>query len=158
MVVSRLWVNFILGLNFLFFCFKLIIIHYHTPKQKKIKFKPTPWTTTYTRGASANSTSITVAAKHAHRSSAITVKHNEATEGKPNVFNVLLSEFKYATISSQRPRALKIASNCLNNLTTYDLLKVNDVQINVLALLKSLWSVFFFFFFLFLKVFKTVYL
>ena len=32
--------NFILGLNFIFFCFKLIIIHYHTQKQKKIKFKP----------------------------------------------------------------------------------------------------------------------
>ena len=36
-----LWFNFILGLNFIFFCFKLIIIHYHTQKQKKIKFKPT---------------------------------------------------------------------------------------------------------------------
>ena len=35
-----LWFNFILGLNFIFFCFKLIIIHYHTQKQKKIKFKP----------------------------------------------------------------------------------------------------------------------
>ena len=34
-------INFILGLNFIFFCFKLIIIHYHTQKQKKIKFKPT---------------------------------------------------------------------------------------------------------------------
>ena len=32
--------NFILGLNFIFFCFELIIIHYHTQKQKKIKFKP----------------------------------------------------------------------------------------------------------------------
>ena len=32
--------NFILGLNFIFFCLKLIIIHYHTQKQKKIKFKP----------------------------------------------------------------------------------------------------------------------
>ena len=32
--------NFILGLNFIFFCFKIIIIHYHTQKQKKIKFKP----------------------------------------------------------------------------------------------------------------------
>ena len=28
-----LWFNFIL-------CFKLIIIHYHTPKQRKIKYKP----------------------------------------------------------------------------------------------------------------------
>ena len=35
-----LWFNFILGLNFIFFCFELIIIHYHTQKQKKIKFKP----------------------------------------------------------------------------------------------------------------------
>ena len=38
--VYMLWFNFILGLNFIFFCFKLIIIHYHTPKQRKIKFKP----------------------------------------------------------------------------------------------------------------------
>ena len=35
-----LWLNFILGLNFVFFCFKLIIIHYHTPPKKKRKFKP----------------------------------------------------------------------------------------------------------------------
>ena len=35
-----LWFKFILGLNFIFFCFKIIIIHYHTQKQKKIKFKP----------------------------------------------------------------------------------------------------------------------
>ena len=35
-----LWFNFILGLNFIFLCFNLIIIHYHTPKQRKIKFKP----------------------------------------------------------------------------------------------------------------------
>ena len=35
-----LWFNFILGLNFIFFCFKLIIIHNHTQKQKKRKFKP----------------------------------------------------------------------------------------------------------------------
>ena len=34
-----LWFNFILGLNFISLCFKLIIIHYHTKKQKKIKFK-----------------------------------------------------------------------------------------------------------------------
>ena len=38
--VYMLWSNFILGLNYLFFCFKLIIIHYHTQKQKKRKFKP----------------------------------------------------------------------------------------------------------------------
>ena len=35
-----LWFNFILGLNFIFLCFKLIILHYHTLKQRKIKFKP----------------------------------------------------------------------------------------------------------------------
>ena len=34
-----LWFNFILGLSFIFFCFELIIIHYHTQKQKKIEFK-----------------------------------------------------------------------------------------------------------------------
>ena len=35
-----LWLNFILGSNFIFLCFKLIIIHYNTQKQKKIKFEP----------------------------------------------------------------------------------------------------------------------
>ena len=35
-----LWFNFIPGLSFLFFSFKLIFIHDHTQKQKKIKFKP----------------------------------------------------------------------------------------------------------------------
>ena len=35
-----LWFNFILGLNFIFLCFKLIIIHYHSQKQRQIKFKP----------------------------------------------------------------------------------------------------------------------
>ena len=30
--ILKLWSNFILSLNFLFFCFKLIIIHYHTQK------------------------------------------------------------------------------------------------------------------------------
>ena len=35
-----LWFNFILGLNFIFFCFKLIIIHYDTQKQRKMKFQP----------------------------------------------------------------------------------------------------------------------
>ena len=39
-LLHLLWFNFILGLNVIFFCFKLIIIHYHTPKQKKITFKP----------------------------------------------------------------------------------------------------------------------
>ena len=38
--MSLLWFNFILGLNFIFFCFKLSIIHYHTQKQRKMKFKP----------------------------------------------------------------------------------------------------------------------
>ena len=28
------------GLNLIFFCFKLIIIDYHTQKQNKIKFNP----------------------------------------------------------------------------------------------------------------------
>ena len=37
--VLLLWFSFILGTNFIFLCFKLIIIHnYHTPKQRKIKF------------------------------------------------------------------------------------------------------------------------
>ena len=35
-----LWFSFILGLNFISLCFKLVIIHYHTRKQKEIKFKP----------------------------------------------------------------------------------------------------------------------
>ena len=35
-----LWFNFIPGLSFRFFSFKLIFVHYHTQKQKKIKFKP----------------------------------------------------------------------------------------------------------------------
>ena len=35
-----LWFNFILGLNFIFHCFKLIIIHYHIQTQREIKFKP----------------------------------------------------------------------------------------------------------------------
>ena len=39
-ILYMLWLNFILGLHFIFPCFKLIIIHYHTPKQRKIKFKP----------------------------------------------------------------------------------------------------------------------
>ena len=34
-----LWFNFILGLNFIFLSFKLIIIHYHTQKQRELKFK-----------------------------------------------------------------------------------------------------------------------
>ena len=38
--IHMLWFIFILGLSFIFLCFKLIIIHYHTPKQRKIKFKP----------------------------------------------------------------------------------------------------------------------
>ena len=35
-----LWFIFILGLNFISLCFKLIIIHYHTQKQRETKFKP----------------------------------------------------------------------------------------------------------------------
>ena len=35
-----LWFNFILGSNFNFLCFKLIVIHYNTQKQKKRKFEP----------------------------------------------------------------------------------------------------------------------
>ena len=30
-------VQFYLGVNVIFFCFKLVIIHYHTPKQREIK-------------------------------------------------------------------------------------------------------------------------
>ena len=40
LIIFMLWLNFIIGLNFTFFCFKLINIHYHTQKQRKIKFKP----------------------------------------------------------------------------------------------------------------------
>ena len=32
--------NFILGLNFITLCFKLIILHHHTQKQREIKCKP----------------------------------------------------------------------------------------------------------------------
>ena len=47
-VMHMLWLNFFLGLNVIFLCLKLIIIHYHTPKQRKIKFKPRKnWTTTH---------------------------------------------------------------------------------------------------------------
>ena len=35
-----MWLNFILGLNFIFLLFQTHYQHYHTPKQKKIKFKP----------------------------------------------------------------------------------------------------------------------
>ena len=38
--LRMLWFNFILGLIFISHCFKLIIMHYHTPKQREIKFKP----------------------------------------------------------------------------------------------------------------------
>ena len=31
--------NFVNGFNFIIFCFKLIILHYHTQKQKRRKFK-----------------------------------------------------------------------------------------------------------------------
>ena len=35
-----LWFDFILGLNFISLCFKLIVIHYHTQKKREINFKP----------------------------------------------------------------------------------------------------------------------
>ena len=35
-----MWFNFILGLNFIFLCFKLLIAHYRTLKQREIRFKP----------------------------------------------------------------------------------------------------------------------
>ena len=35
-----LWFNFILGLIFISLCFKLVTIHYYTPKQRDRKFKP----------------------------------------------------------------------------------------------------------------------
>ena len=38
--MTMLCFNFIISLNSIFFCFKLIIIHCHTQKQKKRKFKP----------------------------------------------------------------------------------------------------------------------
>ena len=38
--IYMLWFNFIPGLNFIFFYFELIIIHYHTQKQMIIKLKP----------------------------------------------------------------------------------------------------------------------
>ena len=41
LLVDMLWFNFILGLKFIFLCFKVITIHYHTLKQREIKFKPT---------------------------------------------------------------------------------------------------------------------
>ena len=34
------WFNFILGLIIIFFCFKLIIIHYHAQKLKKLEINP----------------------------------------------------------------------------------------------------------------------
>ena len=37
--VAMLWFKFVLGLNLISFCSKLIIVNYHTQKQKKIKFK-----------------------------------------------------------------------------------------------------------------------
>ena len=38
-VIYMLWFNFILSLNFVFLCFKIIIIHYNTQKQKKKTFE-----------------------------------------------------------------------------------------------------------------------
>ena len=45
-----LWFNLILGWDYIFFCFKLIIIHYQLPKNKR-KYNLNQgqnWTTTYT--------------------------------------------------------------------------------------------------------------
>ena len=39
-MADMLYFNFILGLNFICLCFKLIMIHYHTQKQREITFKP----------------------------------------------------------------------------------------------------------------------
>ena len=39
-LMCMLWFNLIPGLIFFFLCVKLIIIHYHTPKQRDIIFKP----------------------------------------------------------------------------------------------------------------------
>ena len=39
-LMTMLGFNFILGSNFIFLCFKLIIIYYKTQKQKKINFEP----------------------------------------------------------------------------------------------------------------------
>ena len=38
--MELLWFHFILGLNFISLCFKLIFIYYHTLKQREIKIKP----------------------------------------------------------------------------------------------------------------------
>ena len=35
-----LWFNFFYGLNFISLCYKLIIMHYDTPKRREIRFKP----------------------------------------------------------------------------------------------------------------------
>ena len=41
LLIYLLWFNFVLGLNFIFFCFKLInTLHNHTERQRKIKLKP----------------------------------------------------------------------------------------------------------------------
>lgn len=32
--ISMLWLNFIIGSNVIFLCFKLIMIHFHIPEQK----------------------------------------------------------------------------------------------------------------------------
>ena len=46
-LVSVVVVYIYLRFKFYFLCFKVIIIHYHTPKQRKITFKPKiNWTTT----------------------------------------------------------------------------------------------------------------
>ena len=40
MAMYMLRFNFILGLNFIFLCFKLINVHYHTPERRELKIKP----------------------------------------------------------------------------------------------------------------------
>ena len=40
LLIYYFYFNFVLGLNFIFLCFKLIIIYYHTPNKGIIKFKP----------------------------------------------------------------------------------------------------------------------
>ena len=56
-----LWFNFILGLNVISLCFKLIIIHYHTKKQREIfktKDKTEPQHISYIDLARAKSESL----------------------------------------------------------------------------------------------------
>lgn len=54
--VHMLWFNFTIGLIFMFFCWKLILMHYNTQEQGQIKFKlrikfnhHTYWNTMFTK-------------------------------------------------------------------------------------------------------------